>query len=176
MIANSVAHAYVQKQQSSWIDDPFQLGTFAVKGVTKMRSHKQNLASYAEELIANYAKFINEQYELTLDMLPEDEHNELVRLYVESIDREIEYACYGSDESINSSYLCALLAMLKNDCPETRDTFAEVTRKNMLTYYELSLQEMLDEAAISYHHMINNEQGLYAQQDQDTGEVYWGRF
>jgi len=176
MNANSVAHAYVQNQQSSWIDDPFHTGTHVVKGVTKRMSHKKNLENYAEELVASYAKFVCEQYELTLDMLPYDEQNELVRHYIESIDREIEYACYGADESINSDYLCALLSMLHNDCQETREHFAEVTKKNLLTYYAQSLQEVLDDACHSYHQAINNEQGLYAQQDSDTGEVYWGRF
>jgi hypothetical protein len=172
----SLAHSYVQNQQSSWIDDPFQLGTNAVKGVTKRMSHKRTLTNYAEELVASYAKFVNEQYELSLDMLPTDEQNELVRLYIESIDREIEYACYGEDESINSDYLCAMLSMLKNDCLETREHFAEVTRKNLLTYYASSLEDVLDDACNSYHHMINNEQGLYAQQDRETGEIYWGKF
>lgn len=174
---SSVAQSHVQNQQpSSWIDDPFQLGTHAVKGVTKVMSHKRNLETYAEELVSQYAKFVNEQYELVLDMLPEEVQSELAQYYIESIDREIEWACYGSDESINSSYLCALLAMLKDDCHETREQFAEVTRKNILTYYAKLLQEVIDDACNSYHHLVNNEQGLYAQQDRDTGEVYWGRF
>lgn len=175
MNALSLAHSNVQKQQSSWIDDPFQLGTHVVKGVTKIMSHKRNLSDYAEELVASYAKFVCDQYALTIDMLPQDDKNELVRLYVESIDREIEYACYGLDESINSSYLCALLAMLKDDCPETRDNFAEVTRKNMLKYYEKSLQEVIDTACNYYLHNSMNEAGYYADYDRDHGDIVWSK-
>jgi hypothetical protein len=66
--------------------------------------------------------------------------------------------------------------MLQNDCQETRDNFAKVTRKNILTYYSQSLQELLDNSCHSYQHNMMNEQGMYAHQDRDTGEVYWGRF
>jgi len=177
MNTSSVSHSYAQNQQpSSWIDDPFQLGTYAVKGVTKVMSHKRNLENYAEELVAQYAKFDGDHYELYLDMLPEDVQNELAQYYIESIDREIEWACYGQDESINSSYLCALLAMLKDDSKENREHFAEVTRQNILSYYAKALDDVLDQACDSYHHAINNEQGLYASQDQETGEIVWGRF
>ena len=177
MNTNSVSHSYVRNQQRpSWIDDPFELGTYAVKGVTKVMSHKRNLDIYAEELVAQYAKFDGDQYELYLDQLPQDVQNELAQYFIESIDREIEWACYGQDESINSSYLCALLAMLKDDTKETRDNFADVTRRNILSYYATQLDEVLDQACNSYHHAVNNEQGLYASQDQDSGEIVWGRF
>ena len=172
MNALSVAHAIVQNQETkpSWIDDPFNLGT--VTGVTHL-NHNRNLNDYAEELVATYAKYVDDQYELSLDMLPEHEQNELVRLYIESIDREIEWACYGDDESINSSFLCALLAMLKDDCEETRQNFVETTRKNLIVYYKDSLTDVLDTACDTYHHAIMNEQGLYAHRDDEHGDIVW---
>ena len=168
----SLAHEYVQNQQeSSWNDDPFDLkGTFA--GAANM-SHQRNLNDYAESLVSQYGNYVGDQYELTLDMLPEDEQNELVRLYIESIDREIEWACYGADESINSDYLCAMLAMLKDDCKETREHYAEVTRKNLLTYYKKSLECLLNEACDSFLHNSMNEQGYYSGRDMDHGDLVW---
>lgn len=174
MNALSVAHAIVQNQEQkpSWIDDPFELGT--VTGVTQL-NHNRNLNDYAEELVATYAKYDGDQYDLSLDMLPDHEQNELVRLYIESIDREIEWACYGDDESLNSSFLCAMLAMLKDDNEETRQHFAETTRKNLLIYYKDSLTDLLDTACDTYHHATMNEQGLYAQYDNDNGDIVWRR-
>ena len=176
MNKQSVAHSYVQNQQpSSWIDDPFQLGTHAFKGLKPM-NHKQELCNYADELVGQYAKYSDDQYELTLYMLPEDDQNELVRWYIESIDREIEWACYGDDESINSSFLCALISMLKDDSKESRDNFAEVTRKNILIHYKDTLNELLATACDNYLHLQMNEQGLYPSQDMDNGDVVWGKF
>jgi hypothetical protein len=109
-------------------------------------------------------------------MLTEEEQDELVRLYIESIDREIEWACYGDDESINSSFLCALISMLKDDSKESRDNFAEVTRKNILIHYKDTLNELLATACDNYLHLQMNEQGLYPSQDMDNGDVVWGKF
>ena len=101
----SVAHSYVQNQQpSSWIDDPFQLGTYVVKGLAPM-SHNKNLSNYAEELVGQYAKYCDEQYELSLDMLPDDDQSELVRLYLEATDRETSECVYGDDFTINSNFI-----------------------------------------------------------------------
>ncbi len=156
------------------INDPFDLGN-TVKGLTYL-NHKRNLSDYALELVGQYAKYSSEQYELSLDMVPEEDQNELARLYIESIDREIEWACYGSDQSINSDYLCALLAMLQDDCEETRQRFAEVTRKNIIVYYTTPLQEIIDDACHNYLHSMNNESGYYANQDTNSGEIYWRKF
>jgi hypothetical protein len=154
--------------------DPFGLGN-SVTGLTNLNFEK-NLSNYAEEIVAHYARYEREQYELSLSDLPEQEQNELARLYIESIDREIEWACYGSDESINSNYLCALLSMLKDDCQETREKFAEVTRKNIIIYYEKSLQKLLDEACLYYQHSKMNEQGYYAHRDMEHGDFLWSAF
>lgn len=172
MNALSVAYtrAQNQEQETSWIDDPFGLGD--VTGVTPL-NNQRNINDYAEELVATYAKYDGDQYELSLEMLPDHEQNELVRLYIESIDREIEWACYGDDESLNSSFLCAMLAMLKDDCEETRQAFSETTRKNLLIYYKDSLTDLLDTACDTYHHAIMNEQGLFARYDDEHGDIVW---
>lgn len=173
---SSVAYSYVQNQQtSSWIDDPFQVGTHVFKDLKPM-SNKKQLSDYAEELVSQYAKYECDQYELTLNMLPEDEQNELVRRYIESTDREINECIYGDDFTINSSFTCALLAMLKDDCKETRESFADITRKNTLLYYKDSLDEELETACDNFLHMQMNEQGLYAHQDREHGDIVWGKF
>jgi hypothetical protein len=170
----SLAQNRAQKQiKASWIDDPFDLKG-AVTGVTNMNPQR-NLSNYAEELVAQYAKYTHGQYDLILSDLPEEEQNQLASAYIESIDREIEWACYGEDESINSDFLCALLCMLKDDCNETREHFAEVTRKNILTYYKKQLQETLDDACTSYLNNTMNEQGYYSEQDMEHGDLVWRR-
>ncbi len=155
------------------IDDPFDLkGAFA--GGNNM-DHQRNLDDFAQQLVANYARYNCEQYELHLEMLSDDDQAELARFYLESIDREIESACYGDDDSLNSDFLCALLAMLKNDCRETRETFAQTTRKNILIYYRSTLNEILANACESYLHCSMNEQGYYANYDEWHGDVIWKR-
>ena len=171
----SLSHSHVQKQQkSSWIDEPFQLGTNAVKGFKPM-SNKRNLYNYAEDLVGRYAKYDGDSYDLSLSQLPDDEQNELARLYIESIDREIEWAHYGSDESINSSFICSMLSMLKDDSKEARENFAKTTRKNILIYYKASLEAVLGEACASFLNMQMNEQGYFAHQDMEHGDVVWGK-
>ncbi len=176
MNTNSLSHNYVQNQQpSSWIDDMFHIGTFADKGRQRM-SNKKQLSEYSEELVAQYAKYNGDHYELTLNMLSDDDQNELVRWYIESIDREIEWACYGSDESINSEFLCAMISMFKDDNAVTRARFAEVTRNNILVYYKNNLNELLVTACDNFYRMQMNEAGYQSSYDQDNGDVVWGKF
>lgn len=174
MNRNSLAYNIVNNQaRSSWIDDPFNT-IDAFKGLKGM-SNEKNLSNFAQELVADYSKYDNGMYYLFLDMLPEDSQNELVRLYIESIDREIESACNGLDESINNDFMCAMLALLKNDCKENRDHFAEITLKNLLNYYKESLEDLLYNACNDFLYNTNNEQGIYANND-DSGDVIWGKF
>lgn len=176
MNRQSVAHSYVQNQQpSSWIDDPFQLGTHAFKGLKPM-SHKRNLDDFVQELVASYGIYCQDHYDLSLDMLTEEEQDSLVHLYIESIDREIEWACYGEDESINSDFLCAMLSMLKNNNEETRENFAVITRRNLLAYYKKSLEELLHEGCDLYFRNEMHEAGYRADYDQEHGDVVWGKF
>lgn len=174
MNARSLSHNYVQKQQSSWNGDPFGLEGL-VTGVTPL-SHQRSLEDYAQELVSSYAEFIGNQYELHLEKLSAPLQFELARLYIESIDREIEWACYGDDQTLNSDFLCALLAMLKSDNPKTRANFAKVTSENVVIYYAKTLQEILNCACDEYYGNEMNEQGYHAQQDRDSGDVIWGKF
>lgn len=175
MNLNSLSHSLIQNQdRSSWIDDPFDLNS-AVKGVA-MISHNRNLSDYAELLVSIYAEYDIDNYYLLISELPESEQNELTRLYMESTDRDTSECVYGEDFTINSDYTCALLAMLKNDCEETRERFAYVTRKNIIKYYTNSLQEVLDDACNSYLILTNNDNEMYAHQDTNSGETYWSRY
>lgn len=174
MNRKSLAYSNVQnQQQSSWNDDPFDFEC-AVKGMNPMDS-KHNLSDYAQELVCQYGDYDGDQYHLPLSNLPDDEQNELVRLYMESTNRETSECVYGDDFTINSSYTCALLAMLKDDCKETRDAFAEVTRNNIILYYTQSLQHVLDYACYELLCNINYVNALQQQQDLNNGEIYWSK-
>lgn len=176
MNALSLAYSNAQKQhqESSWSDDPFDIKGL-VTGVTRVSSHKRNLEDYALDMVSSYAKFKDDHYELSLDMLSSPYQLEFARLYIESIDREIEWACYGEDQTLNSNFLCALLAMLKDSNAQTRAKFAQVTTGNVLAYYKETLQNILDEACDSYYTNQMHEAGYRCEQDLDHGDFVWSR-
>jgi hypothetical protein len=175
MNALSLAYSNAQKQhkEPSWIDDPFDLKGFA-KGVIPL-SHQRSLEDYAIELVSSYGEFINNQYELDLEKLSSSYQLELVRLYIESIDREIEWACYGEDQSINSDFLCAMLAMLQDSNPKTRANFAQVTTLNLIAYYKEVLQNVLDTACHDLHCNEMNDAGYHREPDSEHGDYVWIR-
>ena len=145
-----------------------------VKGLARM-SHQRTLSNYSEQLVAEYANYSCDQYDLPLSKLPEFEQNELARIYIEATGRETGECIYGDDFSINNDFNCYLLAMLANDSRETRENFAEATRKNIIIYYEKSLQKILDDACDRHLGNEYNEAGYFSSQDRDTGEVYWSK-
>lgn len=163
----------IRKRAEEIRNDPLGIG-FAVKGVTV--SHKQALSNYAQELVANHGKYEADQYYLTLDMLEEDERNELARLYIEATNRETNECIYGDDFTINSEFNCALLALLQNDTKETRDNFAEVTLRNIIIYYQETLNEVLDDACNQYFNNQMNEQGYFQEIDLEHGDVFWRKY
>lgn len=173
MNALSLAYSNAQKQ-TSWIDDPFELKGF-VTGVTKISDHERNLRDYALEMVASFGKYKDDHYELDLDMLSTPYQLEFARLYIESIDREIEWACYGDDQSLNSDFLCALLAMLKDSNPRTRAKFAQVTTVNILKYYKDTLNDLLETACDDFYNNEMHEAGYRCEQDMEHGDFVWRR-
>lgn len=151
--------------------DAFSSGN-NVKGLAVL-NHTQRLSVYAEELVASYAKFNNDQYELSLDKLPDDEQSELARLFIEATDRDVSECVYGDDFTIESDFTCALLSMLKSNTQESRENFAQVTLKNVIVYHKKPLQNLLDDACEIYFNSMMNEQGLHAQYDTNHGDVVW---
>lgn len=175
MNSRSLAHKHVQNQQmSSWIDDPFDMnGIFA--GAANM-NHQRNLEDFTQYLVSNYANYNLDQYELSLDMVPDDEQNELARLFIETNDRELTECVNGNDFSIDNEYSCALMSMLKEDSRATRDNFAVVTRNNILKYYTKSLNEILETACDNFLHESMEENGYKSIKDNLYGDVVWGKF
>ncbi len=168
----SLSHNYVQKQPS-WNDDPFDLkGKFA--GVAIL-SHEKLLFNYADELVAHYAKYNSDQYELSIDMLPESELNELARLYLEYTDRDLTECVNGNDLSIDNEYTCALLNMLKDDCQKTRDALSNIMRKNIISYYAESLQNLLSTSCDARLHNEMDEAGFHYRRDYDHGDMVWSK-
>lgn len=175
MNETSVTHSAVENQQSIH-DDPFELGPHVFKGAANTMSHEANLDDFVQRLVSLNGKYCFDHFELTLDMLADSEQDELVRLYIESIDREIEWACYGTDETINSDFLCDLLAMLKRNTVESRLKFAETTRRNLLAYYKNTLEDLLVMGCGIYFNGEMTEAGYRSSYDDDNGEVVWGKF
>ncbi len=173
MNALSLAYFNTQKQ-TSWNDDPFGFHGL-VTGVTKISDHQRNLNDYLQELVYSYGKHVGDNYELDLNKLSSPCQLELARLYIESIDREIEWACYGEDQTLNSDFLCAMLAMLKDSNPKTRAKFAQVTTVNVLKYYHETLQDLIDTACQDYYCNEMHEAGYRAEQDMDHGDIVWRR-
>ncbi len=170
MNVRSVSHNYEQTQPL-WINDPFELkGT--PKGL-KLISNKRNLTEYAAELAYLHGKHYGSQYILSLIDLSGDEQSKLAMLYMEATDRDVSECVHGRDFSIENDYTCALLALLHKDCQETRDTFADVTRKNIIDYYANTLQGLLDEACDELLCNMKHEVGSYSYQDRDSGEILW---
>ncbi len=168
MNAKSLAYSHVINQDSSWIDDPFDLKP-SFTGVKNV----QTLNNYAQDLIANYAHYIDEHYELDFCELPEQDQNELVRLFLEENGRETSECVYGNDLSIESDFTCAILSMLQNDCKETREKFADTTRKNIIIYHLETLQKLLDETCDNYLYVTMNEKNYYAYTDVEHGDITW---
>ena len=160
--------------------DPFGIEGL-LKGFTELKgfpsmSHQKALTDYAQELVAQFALYRGDYYILSLEDLPENDQDELTRLYIESTDREVSDCIYGDDFTINSDFTCALLSMLKNNCELTREQFATITRKNILVYYKSSLEKILDEACASYFLSVNDSYyGYYADQENDYEEMGWSK-
>jgi hypothetical protein len=174
MNIKSIKHIYFENQQdSSWIDDPFDLKG-AVTGVTRMTI--KELDNFIQQLIANYGDYNFDRCDIDLSKIPSHDQDELLRLYIEYTGRELTECVNGNDFSIENDYTCALLSMLENNCPQTRLKFAQVTRNNILTYYSKSLQNLLDEGCHYYLCNMNNEMGYYSTQDTVTGETHWRKF
>ncbi len=174
MSTPSVAHFYAQEQQPSLLRND-ELKVLPVKGMTTM-THKRNLYCYAESLVSDYAKHNGDTYQLFLCDLPQDEQGELARLYLETIDRELTECVHGQDFSSDNEYTCALLELLKEDSIENRERFAEITRKNVITYYEPTLQIILDEACNDHLYSTHEGHSLYPRKHQSNGQVYWSRY
>lgn len=170
----SLTHSYNQNQHqtTSWIDGPFSSEGF-VAGVTKVSNHIRNLNDYTQDLVSSYATYHKDHYELTLDMLSFPCQSELARLYIESIDREIEWACYGDDQTLNSDFLCAMLAMFKDNTSKTREKFAQVTSRNILIYYKNTLNELLQEACDDFYCNEMENASYRADIYEDYGVVAW---
>jgi len=173
---NNISLAYCNNklQESSWIDDPFDLKTDAKRNFTM--NNQIILDNFVQSLVAQYAKYDGDEYYLSLSQLSDSDQNELIRLYLETTDRDTSECIYGNDFSINNSYTCALLSMLQNDCIETREEFARVTRQNILTYYNDYLEEILTTGCYEFQSHVMSDLGFYQHIDRDNGDHLWRKY
>jgi hypothetical protein len=160
------------QNQGSWInDDPFDL--LWTQEVTSL-SAERDLHLYAQDLVEQYAKFDGECYNVTFEQLSDSDQSQLLAKYFEFNDRETD-CLNGDDFSIDNDYTCALLKILKDNTPETRENLATVIHKNISIYYAKEIQKVLGDACDDYLHNINNEQGYYAVQSRESGDVEWSK-
>src|SRR6185503_16863651 len=172
MHERSVSHAIIKNQDID--NDPWNLGVHFTKGL--VMSKEKRLSNFAEELVATNARLSCDQYYLSFDSLSDDDKNELARLYIDASDRDLSECLYGDDLSIDNEYTCALMSMLKDKSQESIEKFAEVTRNNIIKYYEETLQAIIDDACDTYLRNINEANGYHSHIDQEHGDVYWGKF
>ena len=147
----------------------------AGKGLSKM-TNTRNLSNYAEDLVYQFGTYDGDCYTLSLSDVPDEEQNELAGLYIDANGRDVVECVNGNDFSIDNNYISALLLMLKDNSQQNRENFAEVTRKNIIIYYEQSLQSIIDEACNDFQNNINNENGFYAHVDMDHGDVICSKY
>lgn len=165
-----LAQNNLQNQVSSKNDDPFDL-SWSSQGVTSL-SAERDLHLYAHDLVEQYAKFDGNCYNVAFEQLSDSDQSQLLAKYFEFNDRETE-CVFGHDYSVDNDYTCALLKMLKENTPENRENLANVVHKNITNYYRMDVQKVLDEACEDYLHLINNEQGLFAMQSRESGDIEW---
>ena len=171
---NSLDQKNIKNQTiSSMNDDPFNLINTVFEGLKPMRQAK-NIFDYAQELVYEHGEFTQDSYSVLLKDIPKDDKHELVRLYIESLDRDIEDALFGGDTSINNLLICALLSLLKNDNDFNRNHFVNVALNNVIRYYAHDLQRLLDEAGNDLFLNLNEEQGIF--QQCDDGDYYMGKY
>ncbi len=174
MYQNSIAFNYISNQpHTSWNDDvEHKVSSKGMPNINNLR----NLSNYAEELVAHYGLYNGDEYILSFVKLDAHEQTELARLYLEVNDRETTECIYDGDFRLNNDFNIALLSMLKNNTRETREEFSNITIQNIIRYYAISLQEILDDACVSYHSKIMNERDYFQTQDSEHGDITWSKF
>jgi len=165
--------SYTQNKRQAWNDDPFDLNDKKDQGVVIM-STERALHTFVEDLVSQYAKYKNDEFTLSIDKLSTSDQNDLLRLYIDLTGRELTECVNGDDFSFDNEYNSSLLAMLANDCTFTRERFAEVTRKNILTYYKPQLQKLLDDQCEMHLHNMHEDRGYCRRQDREYGDFHWG--
>ncbi len=122
-------------------------------------NHYQRLISYINELVRDKAERTDDGWSLSFNDLTDDEQGELIVLQLEEDDRDT-YDCfhqadqYAKDDEIT----CALIKLLRDNNPDTREDFAEAVRKQSIARYQNKLQELIDDSC-GWERM-NNSQGF----------------
>lgn len=122
-------------------------------------SNQRSLDDYAEHLVHEYARHVQNRTTLPFHMLEESEQNELVRLYIEANDRDFQDGWFGGDYTPDSEFNCALLRLLSDDSEETRQNLSNVIRRNIVKSHQQYLQDVLDNAVESvelYYEDVSN--------------------
>lgn len=174
MYPNSIVSNYLSSQPGSLWNDGHEhkVSSKGMPSITNLR----NLSNYAEELVAYYGLYNGDEYVLSFVKLDAHEQTELARLYLEVNDRETTECIYDGDFRLNNDFNIALISMLKNNTRETREEFSRITIQNIIKYYAISLQEILDDACVSYHSQIMNEHNYFQTQDNEHGDITWSKF
>jgi hypothetical protein len=128
------------------IDHFVQTSTPKDGGRSMERSSRQ-LYSFIDDLISSYGHEDRDGMDLSVNNLSDHIKEKFVARLLEEDDRDL-YSIYENKKY--DDIVIALLNMLKNDCLDTRNDFAESVRNNMVAYYEPKMQQLIDEQIPGY--------------------------
>lgn len=138
-------------------------------------SLQKQLQSLLHDLVGNYADFDGDTYSLHLDDLPDDEQGKLASAYLETINRDVNECVWGNDFTTDSTYVCAMLKMLKDPSDKNRDDFARLVNKNILIYFHDNLQDFINDACNKYLNNEMNDHGYYSHINRNHGDIMWSK-
>lgn len=140
-----------------------------------MNYSKQTL-SFAKDLVSYYSKFdkYSQAYTVSLDDIPDfDIHAFSTFIMLE--DEMVGAEATGPDNpAYEKTMMPALLRYMKNTTDRDEEIeFTKAWRDGIASYFNKSMQELLDELCVDRTHDEFNDAGLYARHRPDNGELYW---
>jgi len=126
---------------------------------------------YAYELAANYHEKTKDGYYTDWRKIPDEDKEAFAGLLIDRDDRDL-FSIYE-----NKNYddiVCSLLSMLSKGTRDAEEDFTLCLKKNLVSYYEDQMIELLDEATVDLETEEYESHGIVRMQHKDNGESYWG--
>lgn len=150
MISANIQHSSYEKQ-----------ATRVVKGMTNMDVSKE-ARRFVRNLVTNYARYDSDSYKLHILDLSDFDRHEFASLMMQ-LDDEIAAEATGLDNpSYQEKMLPALLKHLQNTTNrENEIDFNKAWSQGIASYFDDTLQAMINEECDEYYHEVNNIRGFY---------------